>query len=80
MEAYLCKTQPMTDESAGKRKKRYVDRSTSESKTCLIHGHGNYSDECKVLGYIGTKYYNGNHNKDHRNNPVPRKHLTDSNK
>ena len=36
-------------ESAGKRKKKYVDCPKDISKlTCIIHGPGNSSDECKV--------------------------------
>ena len=58
----------MIDESAGKRRKQYVDRPSGESKICLIHGPGNSSDEWKVLGDIGankpkgeTTKYRGNH-------------------
>ena len=43
-EADSYKTHPATVESAGKRIKRYVDRSTSESETCLIHSLGHSSD------------------------------------
>ena len=35
----------------------YEDHTKDNSKrTCLIHGPGNSSDECKVLGDLGTKY------------------------
>ena len=46
----------MKDGSAVKRRKQYVDRSKSASKTCIIHGPGHSSDEFKVLGEFGTKY------------------------
>ena len=38
------KTHPTTDEISGKRRKRYVNRSMSKSKTCLIHGPSHSSD------------------------------------
>ena len=53
----LSKTHSTTVESADKRQKRYVDRSKSESKTCLIHGSGHSYNEYKVLGDFGDKYY-----------------------
>ena len=40
-----CNTYPATVESAGKCRKRYVDLLLGESKNCLIHVPGNYSDE-----------------------------------
>ena len=44
-------------ESADKCRKSYVDHPNYRSKlTCLIHCIGNSSDECKVLGYFGSKY------------------------
>ena len=44
-------------ESAGKRRKRYVDDTKDRYKlTCLIHIPGNSSNECKVLGCFGSKY------------------------
>ena len=46
---------------------------TGKSKTCIIHGPGNYPEECKVLGDFGTKHANSSTTKDHRINPVPRK-------
>ena len=42
-------------------------------KNCLIHGPGNYLEECKVLGDFRTKYANSRHTKDRGNSPVPRK-------
>ena len=47
---------PVKDDSACKRSKRYVDCSKSASKHCIIHGLVHSSDECKVLGESGTKY------------------------
>ena len=45
-------------ESAGKYIKRYVDHPKDRSKlTCIIHGPGNSSDECKMLGDFGYKYF-----------------------
>ena len=41
-------------------------------KTCLIHGPGHSSDECKVLGDFDHEYAKGKLTKDHGNNPVPR--------
>ena len=63
---------PTMDESAGKLRKQFVDFSKSKSKTCIIHGLGNSSDECKVLGEFGTKQAKGKSDKDHGNNLVPR--------
>ena len=37
------------------RRKRYEDCSKSASKICMIHGAGNYYDECKFLGEFGTE-------------------------
>ena len=63
------------DESTGKRQKWYVDFSTNESKTYLIHYPGHYSNECNFLGDFGTKYAKGNPNKNHGNNPVQREKI-----
>ena len=38
--------------------------------SCLIHGPGNSSDECKVLGEFGSKYYKIRPNKDRRHEPA----------
>ena len=43
-------------EITDKRKKRYVDLLKGESKTCLIYGPVNSSDESKVLGDFGSMY------------------------
>ena len=52
--------------SAGKIRKRYVDHPKDRSKlTFLIHGPGHSSDECKVLGYFGSKYYKIRPDKEH---------------
>ena len=53
-------------ESAGNHRKRYVDHPKDRSKLhCLINGPGNSSDECKVLGDFGYKYYKTRPTKDH---------------
>ena len=37
--------------------KRYLDHTKDRSKPiCIIHGPGHSSDECKVLGDLGSKY------------------------
>ena len=59
-------------ERDGKRKKRYVDRPTGQSKTCLIHGPVHSSDKCKILGDFGAKYTKGKPTKGHGNHPIPR--------
>ena len=41
--------------------------------TCLIHGPGNSSDECKVLNYFGNKYSIGGPFKEHRWYPTTNK-------
>ena len=68
----MSKTKPVTNESACKRRKRYVDHSKSKSKICLIHGPGHYSDECKCLGDSGVKYSKGTPTKDHDKIPTSR--------
>ena len=67
-------------ESAGKHRKRCVDRLSGESKTCLVHVTGHSDDECKVLGDFGTNYAKGKPNRDCGNHPVPGKVLTGSRK
>ena len=62
-------------ESSDKHRKWYADRPSGKTKTCLIHGHGNYSDECKVLGYFGANYSESNPTKDSENHPVQAKIL-----
>ena len=60
-------------ESTGKRKKRYVDHPKDISKqTFLIHGPGNSSDEFKVLGDFGSKYYKTRTTKERGNDPANR--------
>ena len=39
----------------------------------MIHGAGNFSDECKVLGEFGTKYAAAHPTKDRGSNTIPRK-------
>ena len=46
-----------------------------ESNTCLTHGLGHSSDECKVLGNFGAKYAKSQPTKDRRIKPVPIKIL-----
>ena len=44
-------------ERAGNYRKGYVYHPKDRLKlTCLIHGPGHLSDECKVLGDFGCKY------------------------
>ena len=51
VEAASSTTYPEMIESSGKRRKRYVYHLKGRSKlTCLIHGPGNSSDECNILG------------------------------
>ena len=42
-------------------------------KTCLIHGPGSSSEECKVIGDFGTKYATSRPTKDRGSNPIPKK-------
>ena len=57
-------------ESAVKHRKMYVDHPRDISKLiCLIHGPGNSSDECKVLGDFGSRYSKSRPTKDHRHDP-----------
>ena len=39
----------------------------------MIHGAGNYSDECKVLEEVGSKYAAAQSMKERWRNPIPRK-------
>ena len=58
-------------ESAGKRRKRCVDRSKDRSRqTCLVHGPGCSSDEFKVLAGFGDKYSKIRPTKDHGHEPA----------
>ena len=65
--ASLTQTYPMMGESDGKCRKRYVDCLSG-----IIHSHGHYSDECKVLGDFGDKYVKYKPTKDSGNHTVPR--------
>ena len=60
-------------DSAVKRRKRYVDYPRDKSKTCLIHGPGNSSDDFKVLNGFVSKYAKIRPTKDPVHDPVPRK-------
>ena len=56
-EAASSNTYPDMSKSADKLRKRYIYHPKGKSKpTCLIHGPGNSSDECRVLGDFGSKY------------------------
>ena len=55
-ESASSNTLPAKDGSYGKRRKLYVDCSENALKTCMIHGDGHSSGECKFLGKFGTKY------------------------
>ena len=60
-------TYSKTSESSYKHRKRYVEHNKDRSQlSCLIHGPGHSSDECKVLGFFGTKYAKGEPTKDCR--------------
>ena len=51
----------------GKRKKNCVYHLRDQLKlTCLVHGPGYTTDECKALNGFGTKYAKGRDFKEHR--------------
>ena len=56
----------------GKRRKRYVDHPRGDFKTCIMHGPGHSSVECKVLGDFGSKYVKIRPTKDRGHDPIPR--------
>ena len=61
-------------ESAGNCRKIYVDHTKDRSKpTKIIHGPGNSSDECKVLGDFGSKYAKIRPTEDRGNDATNRK-------
>ena len=65
-------------ESSSKSIKRYVYHMKGVSKhTCLAHGPGHSSDECKVLGDFGYKYSKIRPIKDRGNDPQIKINLTD---
>ena len=67
-------------ESAGKRRKMYVDYPKDRYKhTCIIYIPHNSSYECKVLGYFGSDYSKIRPTKDRGHNPE-KKYLTYSKK
>ena len=69
----MSNTYSKVSESAGKRTKRYIFYPEGKYKTtCLIHGPGNSSDKCKVLGDLGSKYVKSRPTKDREHNPIPR--------
>ena len=52
-------------------KQRYVDHTRYRSeKTCIIHGPGNSSYECRVFNYFGSKYTKSRPTKELRKEPV----------
>ena len=77
VEAASSTTYSDMSESAGKRRKRYVDLKDRSKLTCLIHGPGHSPDECKVLGEFGSKYSKSRPTKYRGHEPTARKKLTD---
>ena len=60
--------------SSGKFRKRYLYCPNYRYQlTCLIHGTGNSSYYCKVLGDFGSKYSKIRRTKGHRQEPVFKK-------
>ena len=58
-------------EIAVKHRKMYVDHPKDISRLiCLIHGPGNSSDECKVLGEFCCRYSKSRPTKDYGHDPV----------
>ena len=64
-------------DSSGNHRKRNVDYRTGEYKTCLIHAPRHTTDECKVLGDFGSKYFISRPTKDPEHDPVPRNKCND---
>ena len=63
-------------ESAIKCIKRYVDNLKDRSKLiCFVHGPGNSSYECKVLGDLGFNYYKSRPTKYCGNDPKTKKKI-----
>ena len=61
-------------ESAIKVGEIYVDHLRNRSKpTFFMHGHGNLSNECKVLVYFGFKYDKSRPTKDRRHDTANKK-------
>ena len=66
-------------ESSGKLRKSYVYHPKDRSKlTCLIHGPGHSSDECKVLVDFGSKYSKSRPTKECGHDPTTNKNLLTS--
>ena len=72
-ESTLSWNRPEKGEIADKRRKRHVDSPTGKSKICLIHGPGHSTEECKILGDLGTNYANIRPTKYRGSSPLPRK-------
>ena len=63
-------------ESAGKRRKKYVDYPNGRSKTtCIINGSGNLSDEFNVLRDFCFRYTKNRPTKESGHDPINRKKL-----
>ena len=70
-ESALSATYSDMIESYVKRRKRYVNNTKDKYKlTFLIHGPGNSSYKCKVLGDFGSKYFKIIPNKYHGREPA----------
>ena len=70
----MSNTYSEMSESADNRRKIYVYYPKGKYKpTCLIHGPGHSSDECKVLGGLGSKYSKIRLTKDHGQEPETNK-------
>ena len=73
-EAALSTNYSEMSESAGKHRNSFVDDLKDGSKlSCLIHVPGHSSDECKILGDFGYKYFKIRPTKDHRQYPTTKK-------
>ena len=65
------------NERDDKHRKRYADHLKDRSKlVCPINGARNSSDECKVLGDFGSKYYKSRPTKDRGQETAKMKKLT----
>ena len=81
VESELSKTYVDMSKRAGKRKQGYVDHLRYRLKlTCIIHGPGNSSDECKVLNYFGSKYTKSRDYEENGQDPAFKKKFGNSKK
>ena len=68
VESALSSTYSKISDSSVKFRKWNVYHPKNRSKqTCIIHGPGHSSDECKVLGDFGYRYSKIRPTKDHSN-------------